>query len=187
MMGPEATMRNALLTGLFLLTCAPQALAQELANSFDQLRVLVKAGDRLTVTDEAGQETRGRVVRIAGTSLEIDAEGVTRIFQQTRVTTIRQRHQDTLANGARIGFGIGAGFGALVGFAVANDLGASAGAVPAIMLVYGALGTGIGVGVDALVSTNRVIFSRPPTSSVQLRAAPLVGPTARGVRLTITW
>jgi hypothetical protein len=179
-------MRSILVSAVLVLGGVTPALAQELAGSFDQLRVLVKAGDVLTITDSSGQESRGRLLRLAGTSLEIDVDGTPQMWSQDRVRTIRQRHPDSLANGAKIGFGIGAGFGALAGFAVAGDLG-SRGAIPAIVIVYGAMGAGIGVGVDGLLSTNRLVFSRPNSPSARLSAAPIVGSGRRGVRLTVGW
>jgi len=179
-------MRSVLMSVVLALGCVSPVLAQELASSFDQLRVLVKVGDTLTITDRGGQETRGRLVRLVGTSLELDADGTPQVWSQDRITSIRQRHSDSLANGAKIGFGIGAGLGALAGFAIAGELDAP-GAIPGIILIYGAMGAGMGVGVDGLMSGNRVVFSRPNSPSARLSAAPIVGPGRRGVRLTVGW
>ena len=177
-------MRRVLIGAAILVCAAVPARAQELASSFDQLRVLVKAGDRLTITDPAGEVTTGRLVRLAGTSLEIDVDGTARTLAQDRVTTIRMRHADSLANGAKIGFVVGAGFGALAGVAVASELEAK-GAVAGFLLIYGAMGAGIGVGIDGLNSSDRVIYSRPGSQTARLAVAPLVGGGRRGVRLTL--
>jgi hypothetical protein len=180
----EADMRSVIIAAAIMAGGALPAQAQELASSFDQLRVLVKVGDRLTVTDTSGQIATGRLMRLAGTSLEVEVDGVAQLVAQDRVSTIRLRQPDSLANGAKIGFAIGAGLGALVGVAIANDFG-SPGAIPGIILVYGAMGAGIGVGCDGLVSGNRVIFSRPTPQAAGLRAAPIVGSGRRGVQLTV--
>jgi hypothetical protein len=182
----EANMRRVLVSAVLALGCVSPAWAQDLASSFDQLRVLVKAGDTLTITDSGGQETRGRLVRLVGTSLEMDVDGTPQMWSQDRVTTIRQRHRDSLANGAKIGFGVGVGFGLLMGIAFSSE-GEDWGAIPAFALINGAMYAGIGVGVDALISGNRVVFSRPSSPSARLSAAPIVGPGRRGVRLTVGW
>jgi hypothetical protein len=180
-------MRCVLIGAALFFYGAVSAHAQELASSFDQLRVLVKAGDRLTITDPGGEVTSGRLVRLVGTSLEIDVDGTARTLAQDRVTTIRMRHADSLANGAKIGFGIGAGFGALAGLTNAGESG-SPGAFAVLLALYsGAMGAGIGVGVDGLLSTNRLVFSRPAAPSVRLQAAPMVGSGGRGIRLTVGW
>ncbi len=178
-------MRGILVAVVLVLGSPWPAGSQELASSFDQLRVLVKPGDTLTVTDRDGQETRGRMVRLTGTLLELDGDGATRLLQEGAVTTIRHRYADSLGNGARIGFGVGAGLGALVGFAVAGEIGSVA-AVP-IILVYGAMGAGIGVGIDGIQSSDKLIFSRPGSGSgsARLKIVPINGPGRRGVRLTL--
>jgi hypothetical protein len=50
---------------------ATAADAQEIAGSFDQLRVLVKPGDTVTLTDSTGNETRGKILTLSSTSLAL--------------------------------------------------------------------------------------------------------------------
>ena len=95
-------MRGILVAVVLVLGSPWPAGSQELASSFDQLRVLVKAGDTLTVAHRDGQETRGRMVRLTGTSLELDVDGATRLLQEGAVTTIRHRYADSLGNGAAV-------------------------------------------------------------------------------------
>ena len=158
---------------------------QELAASFNQLRVLVKAGDTLTVTDSDGREVQGKLANLSPTSLDMIINGQPRALQESQVLTIRLKRADSLANGAKIGFGIGVVFGVIGGLAVSDEFGA--GALPFLALTYGALGTGIGVGVDALSLSNDVIFSRPSGRTVTLRAMPVIAPHARGLRLALSF
>jgi hypothetical protein len=176
-------MRAVLVAAILVLGSAAPARAQELASTFDQLRVLIKAGDTLTIAGRDGQETRGRMVRLTRTSLEIDVDGATRLLQEDAITTIRRRHADSLANGAKIGFGVGAGFGTLVAIAVVGEIG-SAAAIP-MVLVYGAMGAGIGVGIDGVQSSDQVIFSRPGPVSARLGISPIASQGRRGARLTL--
>ena len=53
---------------LILVVVATTGEAQELASSFGQLRVLVKPGDQVSLTDRAGQEVRGRIAELSSSS-----------------------------------------------------------------------------------------------------------------------
>ena len=88
------------------------AEAQELAGTFDQLRVLVKPGDTLTVVDDAGQRVRGKVVSLSNSVLNLTVSGTPRQFLSTDVNTIEKRGADSLKNGALIGLAVGGGIGA---------------------------------------------------------------------------
>jgi hypothetical protein len=83
--------------------------AQELAGSFDQLRVLVKPGDTVRVTDSRGQEVRGSIANLSPSSLALQAGEGRRTFLETDIAAIHQRRNDSLANGAKWGFAVGAG------------------------------------------------------------------------------
>ena len=92
---------------------ATSAQAQELAGTFEQLRVLVKAGDTLTVTDTAGQPVRGKLVNLSSSSLSLNVSGTTREFQKVDVNAIAKRGSDSLKNGALIGMAVGGGLAAV--------------------------------------------------------------------------
>jgi hypothetical protein len=161
--------------------------AQELAGTFDQLRVLVKPGDKITVTDDAGRETSGRLVELSSTSLALIVDDERRDLPASEVNTIRQRRSDPLANGAKWGLGIGAALGLAAGLALSSgydndDDGALVGFG---ILIYGGLGAGIGAGVDALISGNQVIYARRTASSSRVTIRPLVTPQRRGVVLAV--
>ena len=177
-------MRCVFIGALVLICGAVPAQAQDLAGSFDQLRVLVKAGDRLTITDGSGQITRGRLVRLTGTTLELETDGDARTWTPDRISSILRRQPDSLGNGAKIGFGIGAAFGALAGFALAGEIG-SPGFIPSVILAYSAMGTGIGVWIDGARTSNRLIFSRPATQTGGLSVRPLGGAGRGGVQVTV--
>src|SRR5689334_24834835 len=104
-----------------LITLPAVAGAQELAGSFDQLRVLVKAGDTVRVTDSAGEEVRGTLTDLSSSSLALRVGGTRRTFLETDITAIHQRRNDSLANGAKWGFVVGASLGVLGGIAIARE------------------------------------------------------------------
>ena len=147
--------------GLAMITVAPCAAAQEIAGSFDQLRVLVKPGDRIRVTDTGGRETLGTIADLGSSSLTLIGANGRRDLSQNDIDTIRQRRSDSVANGAKWGFVVGLGLGALAGAALASgDGNPAAFMVPLVALAYGGLSVGVGVGIDAMISSEQVIYAR---------------------------
>jgi hypothetical protein len=154
---------------MLLHTCVVAAAAQEVAGSFDQLRVLVKPGDRITVTDDAGRQTTGRLAELSASSLALVVGDERRDLQATDISTILQRRPDSLANGTKWGFGIGAAFGFLAGLGLANayDEAHDSALMAVGALIYGGLGAGIGAGLDAMIAGNQVIYARRAAVSVR--------------------
>ena len=164
---------------------ATTAEAQELAGTFDQLRVLVKSGETLTVTDTAGARIRGKLSQLSSSSLVLNVSGTDREFQSTQVDRIEKRGPDSLKNGALTGFVIG---GVLGGVAIAalTEASGSGNAGAAVLggLIYGGVGAGIGVGVDALIEGQHVIYAgsgSPRTVTI----APVFSGGRKGVLMTL--
>jgi hypothetical protein len=174
---------RAVLVVFAILTSAGHAEAQELAGTFDQLRVLVKAGDRIRVMDTSGQEIRGTIADIGSASLTIVYDGTRRDLAERDINTIHQRRPDSLANGALWGLAIGGGLGLLGGLALSGADGSSAAIIPVITLVYGGIGAGVGAGLDALLSAERVIYARRTTSA---RLSPIVSYRKRTIGLSVS-
>ena len=168
---------------LLVITAAPMVEAQVLANSFNQLQVLLKPGDAVSVTDGTGVEARGTIGALSQSSLEMVIEGNRRIFAENDVRTIRQRRGDSLKNGAWWGFGIMAAL-VLIGEA-ADPSGYGAGAAALGALVSGGLGAAIGVGVDALVRSNEVVYSRPGGLSSRLTLSPFIARGQKGALVSL--
>lgn len=145
-----------------LITLPAAASAQELAGSFDQLRVLVKAGDTVRVTDSAGEEVRGTITDLSSSALALRVGGIRRTFLETDVTAIHQRRNDSLANGAKWGFIVGAALGVLGGIAIAREYESGGGGafIPILGVVYGSIGAGAGAGIDAMNPSEQPIYAR---------------------------
>ena len=170
--------------GLILL--APGAAgAQELAGSFEQLRVLVKKGDTVRVTDNRGEEVRGSVVDLSASSLALQVAGSRRTLRESDIAAIHQRRNDSLANGAKWGFAIGAGLGVLGGITIVRAYdGGSAELIPMLGLAYGAIGAGAGAGIDAMNAGEQAIYARrTPSSKVTVR--PIVTPERKGILASV--
>ena len=70
-----ATLWQWVMVCLLLTAAVPQVEAQELASWFDQLLVLVKPGDTVSVTDGTGRETGGTISALSSSSLELTVDG----------------------------------------------------------------------------------------------------------------
>jgi hypothetical protein len=168
---------------LFSVMAVSAAEAQNLAGSFEQLQVLVKPGDTISVTDTTGHEFTGRITSLSSSSLALMVQGVRRDLSEGDITTIRQNRQDSLANGAKWGLGIGAALGLSAGVAIASGDGSASALIPILGAVYGGLGAGVGAGLDALIQGNQVIYYKP-NSAAKLSVSPLITSTRKGVMLS---
>jgi hypothetical protein len=180
--------RALIVLGLCL--AAPAAsMAQGIATTFQELRLLVRPGDSVTVIDINGQEVSGKITDLSASSLVLTANDRPREWRETEVATIRQRRGDSLANGALIGLGIGAGVSAIGIAAWVNsdtyEGEVTAGEAVAVTLLYGGLGAGIGTGIDALITRRKVVFERHSASGVTVQIAPLLTPTRAAARVSI--
>ena len=164
---------------------AASAEAQELAGTFDQLQVLVKPGDTLTVTDDAGERIRGKLSQLSTSSLVLNVSGTQREFQSDEVKRIEKRGPDSLKNGALIGLAIGAGIAGLGIAASVNSSDADAGLFVIAGLIYSGIGAGIGVGIDALVEGRRVIYARSSGTSGKLTVVPVFSGPRKGVLVSL--
>jgi hypothetical protein len=179
------TLRAWTIAAAILIATSAPAAAQELASSFDQLRVLVKAGDFLTVTDASGRKIVGSLTELTPTTLAIAARDGQARFAEGDVLTIRQRRTGDLAKGAKWGFAVGGGIGLLGALAIASECDECVGMGLAVAGFYAAAGAGIGVFVAGAQSHHPVIFSRPRTSAGGLTVTPLVAHQRRGVVLSL--
>jgi hypothetical protein len=142
--------------GLIAMTAVP-AMAQEQATTLDQLRVLVKPGDTIRVTGADGVEVKGTLEGLSSSELELRVGDGERRLNEAEIRRIRQRRDDSLADGARRGFAVGAVLGALIGVALAHETGAGFAVFTAGL--YGGIGAGIGTGLDAMVTHDRTIYN----------------------------
>ena len=165
---------KTLLLVVSVLTVASPALAQSnVAQSFEQLQVLVSVGNKVKVIDSQGNRVKGRIDAISNSRLILNVNGTQRTLDERNVGEVRRRGGDSLANGAWWGFGVGAATGTL-GYAALCATESCSGGEIAIIPVYGALGAGIGVGVDALIRGERAVY-RAPAGRVALSVMPIFG------------
>ncbi len=151
---------------------------------------LLKEGQSVEVIDDQGREIKGKVSLMSVATVRLVRDGKTTEIPFDRITQI-SRPPDSLANGALIGLAGGAAYGLLGSTVGTSDCDYDgpcyneAGYIIGATLVFGAIGAGIGVGVDALIRRNRVIYRRD--ADVQARLAPVVAPGVRGAVVAIRW
>lgn len=180
----RAAVRAAML-GVLIAAAAPQAGAQQLASSFDQLSVLVKPGDTVSVIDDTGRETRGTIAALSPSSLELIVADRRRSFLEDETRTIRQRRSDSLKNGAIWGVAIGAGLGLTTLIETQDSPALPAGEAIAATAVFAGLGAAVGVGLDAIFRSNETIYSRPARTSASLTLSPFLNRGRAGVFVTL--
>lgn len=180
------TITRFVLAGLLLSLFVGSGEAQQIAGSFEQLQVLIKVGDKVSVVDRAGEEVQGAVTELSSSSLALVVAGTRRTFLESDIGAIRQRRPDSPANGAKWGLAVGAGLGLLAGIALSSGYDGGTAFIPVLALAYGGMGAGIGAGLDALISSNQVILaSRGPASKVTVR--PVLRPGRTGVFASFTF
>jgi hypothetical protein len=159
------SMRRAtlLLVGLAVLQAPVRAQGQ--AGSFEQLGVLVRPGERVTVTPATGPPFSGRIANLSPDRLTLLVGKEMRTLQERDVASIRHRRDDSLANGAACGrCHIGPGL-AMAG-------------------LYGGIGAGIGVGIDALFRGKAEVF-RNRGSGTRVVVTPELAPSHKAVTVSV--
>jgi hypothetical protein len=175
---------------VFLLLCAgaTRVEAQEIASSFDQLAVLVKPGDKITVVDVTGRETKGRIGKLSRDALILATSAGPRQLGEVDVATISQRRGDSLTNGAIIGAVAGTAY-FVTAAALLRDSDGGEVIIPTAIVggvIFAGVGAAAGAGIDALISRRQVIYQKPAGRS-RVNVSPVFGHGRRGAAVTVTF
>jgi hypothetical protein len=177
---------------VFLLLCAggTRVEAQGVASSFDQLAVLVKPGDKISVVDVTGREAEGRIGTLSRDALTLVTEAGPRVLGEGDVAQIRQRRDDSLKNGAIIGAAAGTAYYLTAYLIMASLLGDSDGGEvivgPAVAggVLFAGMGAAAGVGIDTLITRRQVIYQKPGGGS-SVSVSPLFRHGRRGAAVSV--
>jgi hypothetical protein len=160
---------------------APAAVgsAQTPSAGAPALEAVLSPGMTVWVTDSTGREVKTRVVSVSAGVLTTTDGVDTRRLDTSAVVRVRARRSDSVLNGALIG----AAAAVATGLFLCNltepwencrdDVG------PIVRI--GAVGAGIGIGVDALIRGRKTIYEA--TTAPGFKVAPIVGRHAAGLRL----
>lgn len=182
---------------LISLVATPTALAQTMQGVPEDFSGLGRNGSSIIVVDDAGKETRGRLLRFDLESLTMTVEGRDLTFERQHVTRVYQRG-DSLKNGMTIGLVTGAVVGIAAGVS-GTDCGGFFAARPCTGgdkarlgtvggAVFGALGMGVGAGIDALITGRRLVYERPRRSAgPAISIAQSFTSSIHRLSLTVAW
>jgi len=181
--------RTTIGAAVFLLLCAgaTRVDAQGVASSFDQLSVLVKPGDKISIVDMTGREAEGRIGKLSRDELTLVTKAGARQLGERDVAKIRQRRSDSLQNGAIIGGAAGAGYGlAVLALLASTDDGGGPIPIGVVtgMVVFTGIGAAAGAGIDALITRRQVIYEKPGGGG-QVSISPLFLDGRRGVAVSV--
>ena len=107
-----------------------------------------------------------------------------RRLRTTDVMRVRVRHSDPVINGALIGAGAAVASGLFLCGLTETWENCRDDAGP--MLRIGALGAGVGIGIDALIRGRRTIYEAAQ-GSARLHAAPIVARRTGGLQLSLSF
>ena len=162
---------------MFSASTATAVSAQTAPGAQPRLETVLIPGKTVWITDSAGREQKTRILSVSRDVVTAAAGDDIRRLRTTEVKRVRARQSDSLLNGALIGAGAAVASGLFVCTRMEpwencrDDVGP--------MLQIGAIGAGIGIGVDALIRGRRTIYEAP-RESVRLGAAPYRWPSRRG-------
>jgi hypothetical protein len=165
-----------------------RAEAQGVASSFEQLGVLVKAGDKITVIDVAGAETEGRIGKLSRDTLTLTTPAGPRELGELDVGEIRQRRGDSLKNGAIIGAVAATAYYVTVGAILSHSDGGDVIIGTAVVggVLFAGMGAAAGAGIDALSTRQLVIYRRSSRAS-RVGVSPVFGHGRRGAAVIVTF
>lgn len=144
------------------------------------------------VLDDAGVESRGRLVQFSPESLTLLVDGTERHFEAGHIVRI-DRRGDSLRNGALIGAIVGAGMG-LVTAGISdcpggNPGGSCAGTRAGLFLFTTGVYTAIGTAIDALIVGRTTLYVAPTRTSAGSGTHWTTAPSGAraGVNLRFSW
>ena len=139
------TRRPVFLAAFLAASLARAVVAQDVATTVEQLRQLVKAGDRVTVIDNSGEVVKGRVIDLSPTTLNLQTNRLNFELPIADVHTISQERHLNIGAGAAWGFGVAAGWATLLTLPAWNSgCRYCASTLGGAILMTGGIGAGIG-------------------------------------------
>jgi hypothetical protein len=178
--GKEGSIRLSCLSVLVVLVASTASVASAQTQIVPTPDDVLTPGMTVWITDTSGREEKAQIGSVSGGTIIVVAAERSRRLSSVDITRIRARHSDSVLNGALIGAAAGVGSGLLLCSLTEpwefcrGDEGS--------MLRIGALGAGIGIGVDLLIRGRKTIYQAPGRSA-GVHIAPLIGRAAAGVQV----
>lgn len=173
-------MRTALLM-IVLLSTASAATAQSARD--DHVETVLRPGMTVWITDSSGREEKIRIDSNTAGVVMATSDGQVRRLRTADVVRVRARQSDSLLDGALIGAGAAIASGLLMCNLTEpwencrDDVGP--------ILRIGALGAGVGIGIDALIRGRKTIYEG--AQGTRLHAAPILASRTKGLRIVLNF
>jgi hypothetical protein len=182
-LGTATRLKRLALVFLLSVATVSTAAAQPPAAVSAAVEAALIPGTTVWITDFDGMESKARILSLADDVVTITAGDRTRSLRTRDVARVKVRRSDSLLNGALIGAGAAVASGLLLCRLTEpwencrDDIGP--------MFRIGVVGTGIGIGIDALIRGRKTIYEAPGAPT--LHVAPLIGRRAAGMQLSFTF
>ena len=154
-----------------------------------EIRRRVKDGQKIFIVDDQGRELKGRIAELRADALTLLVDRHRTDVPYDRIVRI-DRPRDGVWEGALIGLGIGAGLGLIGALAAATDDSGWGSPNPADVariapLVFGGIGAGIGLGLDAAIRHETNLYQRQGATRISL--SPALGRSRGSVAILVSW
>lgn len=169
---------------LFSASTGSAVLAQTSQEAERNLETILIPGRTVWITASGGREEKARIAGVSGDIVTITAGENLRRLRTTDVRRVRVRHSDSVINGALIGAGAAVVSGLFLCRLTEtwencrDDIGP--------MLRIGAIGAGVGIGIDALIRGRRTIYEAAQ-GSARVHAAPIVARRGGGLQISVSF
>lgn len=173
-------LRAGALLVLLAVSTGSTAWAQTPQRARPAVEIVLVPGRSVWITDSAGREEKTRIISVSGDVVTTTAGRL----RTTEIARVRARHSDSLLNGALIGAGAGVA-SALFLCSLTEPWEVCRGDFGPMFRI-GAVGAGVGIGIDALIRGRRTIYEVPKASTF-VHVAPMVGSGAAGLRLSVSF
>ena len=141
----------------------------QVADSFHDLQTSLHGGERLTITDEAGVVTKGRLIALSDQSIQLMVQPVGPIDLSASSLAKIERVRSGARKGALVGLMAGAVTGALAVALTACDPSCVGPSKQAVMLpaaaIFGGFGAGIGAIIGAARPGHQLIYLAPGSTA----------------------
>jgi len=156
--------------------------AQTSESPASSVEAAVVPGTTVWMTDSSGREEKRRIVSVSDGIVTAGAGDNIQRLRTTDVVRVRVRHSDSVINGALIGAGAAVASGLFLCTRTEpwencrDDVGP--------IFRIGAIGAGIGIGIDALIRGQRTIYDASQAST-HLHAVPIIASRGAGLRVSL--
>ena len=167
---------------LLVMLCASTVSVAAQAAPRPDFETTVRPGMTVWITDRGGREEKTRIVSVSGDTVLTTSDEETQRLRTADIMRVRARRSDWVLDGALIGAGAAVASGLLLCRATEpwencrDDFGP--------MLRIGAIGAGIGAGIDALIRGRKVIYE---AGAPRVQAAPIVSRRGAGLQVSLVF